>query len=110
MFSTSLLHSSVDHRFLHSFPTRRSSDLPNSAGRSTSATMVRDPDWLSLDFQALQKEMEGQRAREPRILVPTWDRSEEHTSELQSNSDLVCRLRLEKKKRRKSSTDCLSGD
>src|SRR5438034_8695825 len=33
-------------------------------------------------------------------LVRTWDwpRSEEHTSELQSHSDLVCRLLLEKKK------------
>src|SRR5438034_9174076 len=29
-------------------------------------------------------------------------RSEEHTSELQSHSDLVCRLLLEKKKKRKS--------
>src|SRR5438034_7206777 len=30
-----------------------------------------------------------------------WMRSEEHTSELQSHSDLVCRLLLEKKKKRK---------
>src|SRR3989440_883544 len=30
---------------------------------------------------------------------PTGQRSEEHTSELQSRSDLVCRLLLEKKKR-----------
>src|SRR5438034_1441379 len=29
----------------------------------------------------------------------TWKRSEEHTSELQSHSDLVCRLLLEKKKK-----------
>src|SRR5438034_5827714 len=29
------------------------------------------------------------------------DRSEEHTSELQSHSDLVCRLLLEKKKKQK---------
>src|SRR5437588_3211773 len=29
---------------------------------------------------------------------PTSNRSEEHTSELQSHSDLVCRLLLEKKK------------
>src|SRR5438132_3473645 len=29
---------------------------------------------------------------------PSWSRSEEHTSELQSHSDLVCRLLLEKKK------------
>src|SRR5437588_2101610 len=28
---------------------------------------------------------------------PTWSRSEEHTSELQSHSELVCRLLLEKK-------------
>src|SRR5260221_7360087 len=31
-----------------------------------------------------------------------WLRSEEHTSELQSHSDLVCRLLLEKKKNKKS--------
>src|SRR5260221_6454190 len=31
-------------------------------------------------------------------------RSEEHTSELQSHSDLVCRLLLEKKKKRISTT------
>src|SRR2546421_9356905 len=34
-----------------------------------------------------------------RVLLETHDlRSEEHTSELQSRSDLVCRLLLEKKK------------
>src|SRR5438034_6197528 len=33
--------------------------------------------------------------------VPTRVRSEEHTSELQSHSDLVCRLLLEKKKKTK---------
>src|SRR5436190_17856707 len=32
---------------------------------------------------------------------PRPDRSEEHTSELQSHSDLVCRLLLEKKKKTK---------
>src|SRR5206468_12835779 len=32
---------------------------------------------------------------------PSVARSEEHTSELQSRSDLVCRLLLEKKKRKK---------
>src|SRR2546427_3143160 len=31
-----------------------------------------------------------------------WDRSEEHTSELQSQSNLVCRLLLEKKKKKKN--------
>src|SRR5260221_10763757 len=50
--------------------------------------------------------------RSPRITCGIWhlaghvlpfaahiDRSEEHTSELQSHSDLVCRLLLEKKKK-----------
>src|SRR5688572_31116028 len=32
----------------------------------------------------------------------TWSRSEEHTSELQSQSNLVCRLLLEKKKKKKN--------
>src|SRR2546426_7566271 len=32
---------------------------------------------------------------------PTWGRSEEHTSELQSPCNLVCRLLLEKKKKKK---------
>src|SRR2546430_11160095 len=35
----------------------------------------------------------------PRVPVDDPDRSEEHTSELQSQSNLVCRLLLEKKKR-----------
>src|SRR5260221_8726683 len=35
-------------------------------------------------------------------ILPPWatQRSEEHTSELQSHSDLVCRLLLEKKKQK----------
>src|SRR2546421_7185531 len=33
-----------------------------------------------------------------------WRRSEEHTSELQSRSDLVCRLLLEKKKNKANDT------
>src|SRR2546427_1731019 len=35
------------------------------------------------------------------------NRSEEHTSELQSQSNLVCRLLLEKKKKKKPTTDAL---
>src|SRR5437588_9779556 len=47
----------------------------------------------------------------PRIGVRETDasqrhpRSEEHTSELQSHSDLVCRLLLEKKKKKKKKTN-----
>src|SRR2546430_6344523 len=35
----------------------------------------------------------------PRDVLPRQRRSEEHTSELQSQSNLVCRLLLEKKKK-----------
>src|SRR2546430_6464734 len=37
--------------------------------------------------------------RGPALRVPAAARSEEHTSELQSQSNLVCRLLLEKKKK-----------
>src|SRR5260221_8072047 len=39
-----------------------------------------------------------------RLQILVWTRSEEHTSELQSHSDLVCRLLLEKKKKNKHTT------
>src|SRR5260221_5628002 len=35
-------------------------------------------------------------------------RSEEHTSELQSHSDIVCRLLLEKKKKQNSLCSCIT--
>src|SRR2546421_7165851 len=41
-------------------------------------------------------------ARDAALPALVDDRSEEHTSELQSRSDLVCRLLLEKKKPQKS--------
>src|SRR2546427_6693867 len=41
-----------------------------------------------------------QRAGTTRCSTPRTPRSEEHTSELQSQSNLVCRLLLEKKKTR----------
>src|SRR5437588_9074050 len=42
----------------------------------------------------------------PRSWRSSWAcRSEEHTSELQSHSDLVCRLLLEKKKKKKTKND-----
>src|SRR5690349_22346336 len=38
-----------------------------------------------------------------------WTRSEEHTSELQSRRDLVCRLLLEKKKIKKNDMLCYNN-
>src|SRR2546426_7073993 len=39
------------------------------------------------------------RTRRPKWRYPSFSRSEEHTSELQSPCNLVCRLLLEKKKK-----------
>src|SRR2546427_943754 len=44
-------------------------------------------------------------AGKPASRAPGTGRSEEHTSELQSQSNLVCRLLLEKKKKIKKSTE-----
>src|SRR5947207_9556552 len=43
------------------------------------------------------------------LIISTPKRSEEHTSELQSHSDLVCRLLLEKKKKHGSEGLVASG-
>src|SRR5439155_10674933 len=86
------------HRHLHSFPTRRSSDLV-SHGRRRHCRAPRDP---------AARTVRGHRARPRRATSPPRDgarirRSEEHTSELQSRGHLVCRLLLEKKKKIKRS-------
>src|SRR5438105_12480852 len=74
------------HRDLHSFPTRRSSDL--ARWRWPRAYRVRG--------SAAPRRRGAERRK--LALSPRLRRSEEHTSELQSRVDLVCRLLLEKKK------------
>src|SRR5690349_22177697 len=54
-------------------------------------------------FRRARRDPSSPRARgrfRPRRPQPRATRSEEHTSELQSRRDLVCRLLLEKKKKR----------
>src|SRR2546421_8745439 len=51
-----------------------------------------------------RRQGEGQCLPGPRYAGPQRPRSEEHTSELQSRSDIVCRLLLEKKKTSERST------
>src|SRR5947207_5959181 len=85
-----------DHLDLHSFPTRRSSDLIASAMvwiSSGSTLMAASPTTSGKDVRFEQ--MTGA----PQLIASSGGRSEEHTSELQSHSDLVCRLLLEKKKK-----------
>src|SRR5207253_3702019 len=102
------LQRSADTRALHSFPTRRSSDLIRRlvAGELAAAdaplaaavagAQAGDADLLSLDDLAARVG----------VPAPLLDRSEEHTSELQSRGHLVCRLLLEKKKKKQIIIEC----
>src|SRR5690606_40173140 len=97
-------------RDLPSFPTRRSSDL--LYGRLHQALGALPADRLDADAD-LHGGLGGRLADRGQLVVPRGrlaggaeadllealrERSEEHTSELQSRENLVCRLLLEKKK------------
>src|SRR5438132_10543018 len=58
----------------------------------------RDKTWIFHDVDVARVELILEIRREFANFEDQLDRSEEHTSELQSHSDLVCRLLLEKKK------------
>src|SRR5207244_12214258 len=99
--------SHLPHPYLHSFPTRRSSDLGvprrkphahRSVGdvcRPGSPAFRRWRVWRNFLF----RHPSHPRNRHSRQRRKAGERSEEHTSELQSPDHLVCRLLLEKKKR-----------
>src|SRR5207249_10167316 len=101
LFNELLLHPYAAPRGLHSFPTRRSSDLSSSAFRQNTQSNVNGFQSASAGTYQFNTGLSasvdlftGFRRTSRRT------RSEEHTSELQSRFDLVCRLLLEKKKRR----------
>src|SRR5690606_39711272 len=102
---TVILKSYLDHLDLHSFPTRRSSDL-NSA---SDGIVYSSPDAGTSTARApglrLASQPSGTATTTPITTgtsdsircSPSSSRSEEHTSELQSRENIVCRLLLEKK-------------
>src|SRR5207249_10123313 len=106
--SPSSLHSPAAPRDLHSFPTRRSSDLGDHGARQNQ--QGREDGASAACEGALGAGGSGQRIRRScrhgylltvvpaTVIAAGVLRSEEHTSELQSRFDLVCRLLLEKKK------------
>src|SRR5439155_16524110 len=98
------------HRHLHSFPTRRSSDLcdlrTTVLGTSLSMPLILAPVGSSRLFYPRGEEVAARVAGAAGIAYTLstlsgcgLERSEEHTSELQSRGHLVCRLLLEKKNR-----------
>src|SRR5439155_1839819 len=91
------------HRDLPSFPTRRSSDL-----RGLHPSMYRGRLWTMRQYAGFgTAEQTNARFRhllkEGQTGLSVAFRSEEHTSELQSRGHLVCRLLLEKKKKKEMS-------
>src|SRR5439155_23026159 len=90
------------HPHLHSFPTRRSSDLAAFA-----TTTLSTPPENATAHVLYSAKMRNKRSRFSTTAADKSDvekrerlRSEEHTSELQSRGHLVCRLLLEKKKKK----------
>src|SRR5207249_5778548 len=64
--------------------------------------LLADRDVVDPDLPELPRPVVDVAVRDaPGLLVDEEDRSEEHTSELQSRFDVVCRLLLEKKKKNK---------
>src|SRR5690606_41096294 len=98
------------HQYLHSSPTRRSSDLDEndvSHIRCSPATRARKPSKPVSHRDRHPKPVPGAEARSGGLFHPDAPplpsarlrhrlepcaRSEEHTSELQSRENLVCRL------------------
>src|SRR5690606_41533457 len=98
------------HRDPHSFPTRRSSDLGSfgmsldlsGADGNMIATTAISSTYLEVGTNQLSFAFPGAAIGEsgqdgPYLIGNALPRSEEHTSELQSRENLVCRLLPEKK-------------
>src|SRR5699024_12315167 len=89
---------------LRSLPTRRSSDLDSVAPSTTyedrPGRWVGEPSWPSSRIIEERYPLGRHRIFHPEALRDEFpkSRSEEHTSELQSRFDLVCRLLLAKKR------------
>src|SRR5690606_41153298 len=100
----------ADHPHVHPFPTRRSSDLTvyveNSAGvgsgfsddeyTKAGAKMLKTAEEVFSIAEMIMKvkepiEQEYKLIKKDQLVFTYFHRSEEHTSELQSRENLVCR-------------------
>src|SRR5690606_42095174 len=95
-----LLHRPAHPGALRASPTRRSSDLLDA--ELEEARALADDRQHAEELEAELEALVGRSHLRPgrRVEGASGPRSEEHTSELQSRENLVCRLLLEKKKKR----------
>src|SRR5689334_24687999 len=84
----------------------RSTDFSATPGsaRAAGSGAARRAISISASLMSLATELPGPAAAAATSLPPSARRSEEHTSELQSQFHLVCRLLLEKKKDKNNTT------
>src|SRR5207249_10327598 len=97
IYLKSFIYASGTNQHVHSFPTRRSSDLMGAIRESG------DCEARAGGAESPGGPIQCQRPDRHRVKRSVLRRSEEHTSELQSRFDLVCRLLLEKKKQKSHS-------
>src|SRR5437870_1764912 len=79
-------------------------DIPWRAVHASDAVRIEAEAKLSCDDDTLARDLAQETPDQFLVFVRAVDRSEEHTSELQSRGHLVCRLLLEKKKKKKNIT------
>src|SRR5690606_40854822 len=91
-------------RCLHSFPTRRSSDLNWLEQETIDLGQYASPYYMDVNNDGIDDLLVGYQVTDETFhpvnkiaYFEALNRSEEHTSELQSRENLVCRLLLEKK-------------
>src|SRR5699024_11697768 len=98
---------STHHTDSHPFPTRRSSDLEKvyyEANQIAADKLGMDyslayyKQFIGAGTDAMRAQMIEDYSGDAQLIYDFLRRSEEHTSELQSRFDLVCRLLLEQKK------------
>src|SRR5438034_7150403 len=92
---------------MHTLPTEKSTlslhdALPISTAHIRNPTPIEVPQRKGLSGRgtgprSAGRPIKGEEDEPSPVVLPERIRSEEHTSELQSHSDLVCRLLLEKK-------------
>src|SRR5690348_6633936 len=96
------MHGNAENSHLLSFPTRRSSDLQSRISRPSRDGAACDGRCGRWCMTAGSSNSDS----DVRVTIP--DRSEEHTSELQSPVHIVCRLLLVKKKGMRASSTSMT--